>query len=63
MRIVQDQVALASTVIIILREISVRGKETAQEVIRQQALMTENNLRHVLHVRKYLKQLFPSNNF
>lgn len=63
MRIVQDQVSLASTMIIILREISIRGTETAQEVIREHALMTEMNLRHVLHVRKYLKQLFPSNNF
>lgn len=63
MHIIQDQVQLLSTVQIILREISMLGQESYQEVIRRHALMRDQNLTHILHVRKYLKALFTCDQF
>jgi hypothetical protein len=63
MRIVQDQVQLLSTALIILREVSVRGEQTYKDVIRSHALLGEQNLRHIMHIRKYLKSLFTANSF
>jgi len=46
-----------------LREIEIYGEDQAKEVIRSHALMADQNLRLILHARKYLKALFTCNRF
>lgn len=49
--------------LIIMREIEIYGMEKSKEVIRSHALMAEQNLRLILHSRKYLKAMFTANCF
>ena len=61
--ILQDQVQLLNLMLIILRETEIYGLDKSKDVIRSHALMADQNLRLILHSRKYLKALFTANAF